>query len=279
MLILKNKKDISQYLTKIKPHAKVGLVPTMGALHQGHISLIEAAKRKCDITICSIYVNPTQFNDITDLEKYPRTIEKDIEQLTISGCDVLYLPETSDIYTDKTDYSFDLQGIDTRWEGPLRPGHFSGVVNICYRLFDACKPNEVFFGQKDFQQCAVIQAMIRHYQMPIHFNRCEIVREDDGLAMSSRNIRLSEEQRIQSRAIPLYMRKALTRKDELMPEKLSEWLTKTLNEQPGLTVDYAAIVDTIDLKPAIDWKWETAIIVACKIGELRLIDNIIIPAK
>ncbi len=279
MLILKNKKDIQQYIAKIKTKASVGFVPTMGALHQGHISLVKKSKNKCDITICSIYVNPTQFNDVTDLEKYPKIIESDIEQLALNGCDVLYMPETNDIYSNDIDYSFDLQGIEKRWEGPLRPGHFEGVINICYRLFEVCKPNEVFFGQKDFQQCAVIQSMIRHYKLPIIFNSCEIVRELDGLAMSSRNIRLSTEQRGQSSAIPLYMKKAVLLKEDYTPEKLSEWLTQTLNAQLGLQVDYAAVVDTIDLKPAIDWKWETAILVACKVGNIRLLDNIIIPAK
>ncbi|MBI3233129.1 MAG: pantoate--beta-alanine ligase [Bacteroidetes bacterium] len=279
MIIFKRKQDLEAYIQLHAQHKQIGFVPTMGALHNGHISLLKESIKKCDITICSIYVNPTQFNDKADLEKYPKPIEADIEKLTINGCDILYTPTTEDIYSSDEDYSFNLGGIDSMWEGPLRPGHFSGVINICKRLFDIVKPNQVFFGQKDFQQCAVIKKMISHYKMKIIFNECDIIREEDGLAMSSRNVRLSVLERQQAKAIPTILHKAVKLKNDFTPEKLSNWIVKELNNSEGCSVDYACVVDTIDLKPATTWNWETAIIVAVKVGSIRLLDNIKISVK
>lgn len=279
MIIFKVGQQLSKYLSSLNNTITIGFVPTMGALHQGHLSLIAESKKKCQLTVCSIYVNPTQFSEISDLDAYPKPIEADIELLEMAGCDILYIPSTEDIYTDSKDFSFDLNGLDSRWEGPLRPGHFNGVLNICKRLFDLVKPSEVFFGQKDLQQCAVIRKLIRHEHSQIIFNQCPIIREKDGLAMSSRNIRLSDQARKQAPAISELMNAALLKVVDIKPEALGVWLTSQLNAIEGISVEYAVVVDTIDLKPAIDWNWPTALLVTCKVGGVRLLDNILIDSK
>ncbi len=274
MLIFKKQSDLRNWISR-QGKVCIGFVPTMGALHRGHISLIEQSKRECELTVCSIFVNPTQFNDPADLVKYPRPIGYDIELLQQAGCDALYLPEYTDLYETNDLLQTDLGGLDTLWEGEQRPGHFLGMVTVVKKLFDAVQPTHVFFGQKDFQQCSVIRKMMRNFQMQMSFRMCDIIREDDGLAMSSRNIRLSAEERKTASNIYKTLSTATIKKETLSPEMLGQWATKELGNA-GMVVEYAAIVDTTDLKPATTWEWPTVLLVAVKLPSVRLIDNILL---
>jgi pantoate--beta-alanine ligase len=204
MILLKKAEDLSRWLEKRRSEGRtIGFVPTMGALHEGHISLIDISKKAMDITVCSIFVNPTQFNDPKDFQKYPITIEKDILMLEQAGTDVLYLPELSDIYpggvTDLEQY--DLGSLETLLEGAFRPGHFQGVCQVMRRLLEAVRPDGLFMGQKDYQQCMVVRRLLEIMGMPPVLHPSPIIREADGLAMSSRNVRLTTEQRAKATTI------------------------------------------------------------------------------
>ena len=205
MILFRDSIEIKEFLvSKSRQNVSIGFVPTMGALHLGHISLIEEAKEKCDLVVASIFVNPTQFNNTKDLETYPRTIESDIVKLSNAGCDVLFHPEVGNMYLEgeqklkSNDYGYFIEIL----EGLKRPGHFDGVVTILTKLFNIINPNQVFFGQKDYQQCLVAETLIKRDFPDIILNRCKIIREADGLAMSSRNSRLSVEER--QSAIKIY---------------------------------------------------------------------------
>lgn len=279
MYIFQKQADLIHWRKHLEINSAVGFIPTMGALHKGHLSLIQSAHQQCDWIVASIFVNPTQFNNPEDLEKYPRQPEKDIEMLEKSGCHAVYLPDVSDIYDSDTNYDFDLGTTGNVFEGPLRPGHFNGVVNVCKRLFEIISPTDVYFGQKDFQQCAVINKMISHYKMEIRFHRCEIIRESDGLAMSSRNVRLNPSERILAPKLYELMSGLVKNAYQSSPEELCEKLQLQISEIPAFSIEYIAVVDSVDLKPAVNWNWETVLLVACKFGPIRLLDNIIIPAK
>ena len=211
MIIFNSVKSLENHLTDLqKQHKTIGFAPTMGALHMGHISLISIAKAQCDIVVSSIFVNPTQFNDLADLDKYPRTMDADIALLEKADCDILFAPEVNEIYSEdelnvkrnhKEDFSWtqgktvDFGLLDKVMEGAHRPGHFNGVAQVVSKLFRVVNPNKAFFGQKDFQQLSIIKSMVKQLEMPIEIIACPIVREEDGLAMSSRNRRLSDEER------------------------------------------------------------------------------------
>lgn len=278
MYIFRKKAALSLWLSQLESGRSIGFVPTMGALHEGHMSLITSAKQNCDCVVASVFVNPTQFNNTEDLDKYPRDPAQDIEMLTKAGCDALYLPEVADVYDSKEDFAFDLGNIGQVFEGPLRPGHFSGVVNVCKRLFDLVRPTDVFFGQKDFQQCAVIQKMLLHYQLKINFHRCPIVREPDGLAMSSRNVRLDPESRLLAPTLFRIMSEMTASAHQYAPESLTERIQNQLKKYPEFVVDYVALVDTSDLNPIYQWNRESVLLVTVILGKVRLLDNIILPA-
>ncbi|MDA9554830.1 pantoate--beta-alanine ligase, partial [Pelobium sp.] len=187
MKIIKTQLELSNYLQSLREKGlSIGLVPTMGALHQGHISLIEECKATCDTTVVSIFVNPTQFNNPDDLLKYPKPIEKDIQMLQQANCDVLFLPEVEEMYAKNEEWSYEVGDLDSILEGEFRPGHYKGVTQIVYKLFKAVKPNYAFFGQKDYQQFLVIKKMNEDFKLGIHLVPCPIIRENDGLALSSR---------------------------------------------------------------------------------------------
>lgn len=279
MYIFHRKADLIQWRKQLDGSAPIGFVPTMGALHAGHISLIHMALQQCQYVVASVFVNPTQFNNPEDLEKYPRDAARDIEMLTLAGCHALYIPEVSDIYDSNDNYAFDLGNIGQVFEGPLRPGHFDGVVNVCKRLFDIVSPTDVYFGQKDFQQCAVIRKMILHYRLKMHFHRCPIIREPDGLAMSSRNVRLNTSERKLASKLYECMSSAVKDVYNYTPEQICEKLFDQISGYPEFSIEYISVVDTLDLKPATHWSWETVLLVTCKLGSIRLLDNIIIPAK
>lgn len=279
MISFKLSAHFHHYLNALRGENKrIGFIPTMGALHQGHLSLIQASKTENDITVCSIFVNPTQFNNADDLKNYPRTIEKDLELLTSVGCDVVFIPDVKEVYADKADYAFDLGVADKVMEATHRPGHFNGVINVVKRLFDLVQPNKAYFGQKDFQQCLVIKKMVDHYAMPVELVFCATTRETDGLAMSSRNMRLSTEERQIAPYIYKVLQGAKTQFADTSPYELKNWVSHELLKQPMLELEYFDVCDAATLSPLQSWD-DAQNIVACiavHLGPVRLIDNILL---
>lgn len=281
MQIIKQRNQLTPISNQLKAEgAKIGFVPTMGALHQGHISLVEASKKRANITIVSIFVNPTQFNDPKDLEKYPRPIEQDIRMLEAAGCDILYLPEASDIYgpvTQVTD-KFDLAGLDLELEGASRPGHFAGVAQVVKILLEITRPDILFLGQKDFQQCLILTQLINSLKMPVELVMCPIYREPHGLAMSSRNVRLNPQIRQKAGAIYASLQYAAAMVNILTPQEIQQAATAALNTIEGFNVDYFLLLNADNLKPITP---ETpanriVIITAVIVDGVRLLDNMVI---
>lgn len=282
MIIFKKAADLRHYLAEQKKRKRsVGFAPTMGALHQGHISLLEASKKDNDITISSIFINPAQFNDPADFEKYPVTIEKDIYMLEKAGCDILFLPSVREIYPDgfTNHKQYDLGQLETLLEGKFRPGHFQGVCMVVERLLNIVCPGKLYLGQKDYQQCMVITRLIQlmGIEKDTTLVVCPTLREPDGLAMSSRNIRLNEEER--KRAVAIY--NVLTGiKNNLQPSSLINLINKAVEElaAKGFRVDYVEIADAITLEPVTEWdgRQKLVALVAAFNNEVRLIDNMLI---
>lgn len=259
----------------------IGLVPTMGALHAGHVSLIERARKENDIVVVSVFVNPTQFNNPEDLRTYPRTEEADCEKLESVGVDYAFIPTVEEIYPEEDTRVFDLGPVADVMEGAMRPGHFNGVAQIVSKLFYAVEPNKAYFGEKDFQQIAVIRAMERQIKTGIEIIDVPIVREDDGLAMSSRNRRLTESQRKNAPKIWETLSKSYIFAKDHSVEETINFVIDTLNKIPEFKVEYYEIVDGDTLQPIKDWK-ETKRPVGCIAtfcGEIRLIDNITYSVK
>ncbi|MES2828536.1 MAG: pantoate--beta-alanine ligase [Bacteroidota bacterium] len=258
-------------------HQKIALVPTMGALHKGHVSLIDIAKHHADVIVCSIFVNPTQFTDPKDLEKYPRPLAHDIEMLRSAGCDLVFMPSVKEMYPEPENWHIDLGPAEFLLEGEFRKGHYQGVTQIVKKLFDAVEPDVAFFGQKDFQQVLMIRNMVSQFSMPVELISCPIIREEDGLAMSSRNIHLTPADR--QRALVLY--KALTYvKDHFATYSLPELLEKAkeiIQSAPGVELDYFTIANQETLLPASDNQEANLVaLVAAKVGQTRLIDNVLL---
>jgi pantoate--beta-alanine ligase len=256
---------------------KIALVPTMGALHKGHVSLIEVAQQHADLVVCSIFVNPTQFTDPKDLEKYPRPLEHDIKMLEDAGCNVVFMPSVQEMYPETEHWHIDLGPAEFLLEGEFRRGHYQGVTQIVKKLFDAVDPDIALFGQKDYQQVLMIKNMVAHFQMPITLISCPIIREDDGLAMSSRNIHLTAEDRQHS----LVLSQALTYvKDHFEEQSLEELLQNAgamINKVPGVKLDYFTIANGETLQPALNKDQSNLIaLVAAKVGHTRLIDNMLL---
>jgi len=279
MYIFKTVQDLQHYINTQKKQTKqVGFVPTMGALHRGHLSLVQSAFENCDLVVCSIFVNPTQFGDATDLAKYPRPIESDIQKLEQLGCSVLFLPDVAEVYPkDLKIPSFDLKGLDTNMEGAHRPGHFTGVVQVIHRFLDIVQPDYLYMGQKDYQQFAVIKHVLQLMSSPIQLIRVPIAREEDGLAMSSRNIRLSPEGRKKAQLISKMLFAA---KEQATSMTLKEVQKRALAfiSQHQLEIDYFTIIDGDSLK-SIDSFDKATIVTACttvRIDGVRLLDNIIL---
>jgi pantoate--beta-alanine ligase len=264
---------------------KIGFVPTMGALHEGHLTLVLDALEENDIVVCSIFVNPTQFNDPNDLKKYPRPIEKDIQMLESVGCQILFLPEVEEIYPPTlVEPEFDLNGLDLPMEGAKRPGHFQGVVRVVYRLLDIVKPDSLYMGQKDFQQYAIIAQMLRQMNSGIRLLRVPIVRETDGLAMSSRNVRLSKEGRKLAPVLYKVLQEVeyyVNSQPFPIPKKATE-LAMGLFQQHGIEhIDYFEIVDAETLHELHSFE-DSNFAVVCAvivIDGVRLLDNVILFEK
>lgn len=257
---------------------KIGFVPTMGALHQGHISLIEESQKMSDFTVCSIFVNPTQFNDPEDLKKYPRPIEQDIKMLETAHCDVLYLPSESDIYPEKIQIkeTFYVDGLDTVLEGASRPGHFSGVMQVVKILLEHVQPDLLFLGQKDYQQFLILSKMVQLLHLKTEVVRCNIYREKSGLAMSSRNIRLSADARMKAGLIYATLKYAASLLPLFNIFEIKQLCFHLLNAPQNFHADYFEILDAKTLKEISDSTTEYIIITSVIVEGVRLIDNILI---
>lgn len=294
MIIFNSAQQLKIYLNSARDqHYSVGFVPTMGALHRGHISLINIAKIQSDLVVCSIFVNPTQFNDLSDLQNYPRNFEADCKLLETAHCDILFTPEVSELYTfeelelkkekieDKSwteGTTVDFGPLVEVMEGAHRPGHFNGVAQVVSKLFRIVEPDKAFFGQKDFQQLAVIRKMVKQLNMPTEIFACPIVREKNGLAMSSRNERLSAE----DRDIASIISKTLFEVKELQTIKtiaeLKSFAETKLKTDPKIELEYFEISDAESLQPITDYKQAQSAVacVALKLGNVRLIDNVVL---
>lgn len=280
MKIFRTKQELQQELSGIRKESKViTLVPTMGALHEGHLSLINYAKPSTDVTICSIFVNPTQFNDPKDLEKYPRPIENDIALLESVGCDILFLPSVEEMYPENDpQWQIDLGDLDRIWEGEHRPGHFQGVTQIVYKLFDLVKPNQACFGQKDFQQVMVIQRMLEIKNLDIKLLICPIVRNEKGLALSSRNARLTEAGKENALTLIKSLRYI---KDNLVTQSVEELLEGAkaiIASNPEVELEYLSICETKSLTPVtkLEEGKKYVGLIAAWVENVRLIDNILL---
>lgn len=276
MLVLETLRGFQQSLkTAIQTNKKIGFVPTMGALHEGHLSLITKAKETCDLVVASIFVNPTQFNNPADLDKYPRMPEEDAALLESVGCDFLFLPTTESIYPEGYEHlKMDLAPLDEVMEGKYRPGHFAGVIDVVSRLFDIVKPTHAFFGRKDFQQVMIIKYMTKKLNLPIEIVVGETIREQSGLAMSSRNLRLSEQQKQQATVIYETLSFGKEMAPFLSPQEVLIEMISILEVSP-LELEYLEIVDAETLLPLTDfWLPGATACVVAYCGEVRLIDNL-----
>ena len=278
MITLYTIKDLQKAVSTSKNEEKtIGFVPTMGALHEGHISLVKKCCEQNDVCIVSIFVNPTQFNNPTDLEKYPRTIEEDTKILKEAGANIVFVPSVQEIYPEPDNRQFDFGLLDKVMEGKFRPGHFNGVAQVVSRLFDIVKPDRAYFGEKDFQQLAIIRQMVRQLNIPVEIVPMPIRREDSGLAMSSRNQRLTDDQKTEAVNIYRILSESKALYNQKTVEEVRTWVVESINKIAFLEVEYFEVVDGNTLQQIVDWK-DTDYAVGCITvfcGEVRLIDNII----
>ena len=277
MKIVNNIKDLKGYLAEEKQNNKqIGFVPTMGALHEGHLSLVKRCVEENDVCVVSIFVNPTQFNDKHDLETYPRTLDKDCALLEPTGCKYVFAPSVEEMYPEPDTRTFDFGTVSAVMEGARRPGHFNGVAQIVSKLFYAVEPDNAYFGEKDFQQIAVIRAMVNQLNIPVKINACPILREAAGLALSSRNVRLTPEQRQKAPLIARTLKESTNFAPEKSVQEVIDYVVNTINADPVMRVEYYEIVDGNTMESIQSWSDTTypvgCITVYC--GEVRLIDNI-----
>lgn len=254
----------------------IGFVPTMGALHAGHRSLVERARRECATVVVSVFVNPTQFNDKTDLKNYPRTPEADLRLLEEVGADYVFMPSVEEVYPEPDTRTFDFGMIDKVMEGATRPGHFNGVAQVVSRLFDLVKPAKAYFGEKDFQQIAVIREMVRQLRIPVEIIPCPIVRGEDGLALSSRNTLLDTDHRSAAPHIYEVLKASVEESRHKTPAQLTAWVTEQVESNPLLKVIYFQTVDAATMQQVRTWEESPAVqgCIAVQAGDIRLIDNI-----
>lgn len=260
--------------------SSIGFAPTMGALHEGHLSLIRRSNEDHNVTVCSIFVNPTQFNDPSDLLKYPRAEDEDLFRLERAGCPVVFVPSENEVYPQGLDAGpqFDFGYLDQVMEGEFRPGHFKGVAQVVYRLLRIVSPDALYMGQKDFQQLAIVGEMLRQAALPVRLVMCPTVREPSGLAMSSRNTRLTEEQRSRAALVHQALQKIRDRATEVPLPQLEAEAFQTLSAEPGFRPEYVRIVDGRSLRPVSGYGASDFIVacVATWVGDVRLIDNEVI---
>src|SRR6478609_5433994 len=277
MHVFKEIKPLRAFLKDKWNFISIGLVPTMGALHAGHLSLIKASKDENKLTICSIFVNPTQFNNPSDLEKYPRTLNSDLQLLEQTGCDIVFAPDRIEMYQNASNLKFDFGQLDKILEGEFRPGHFSGVALVVSKLFHIVQPTIAYFGQKDFQQFKIIEKLIEELKFDIHLKRMPVFREADGLAMSSRNMRLTETER--KKAIVLYesliaSKKLLTQGKSILHAK--EFVKQKWESIAGIKLDYFELADSENLNLLETVTGKSVLLIAGFVGEVRLIDNLLL---
>lgn len=256
---------------------KIGFVPTMGALHKGHMSLVERCRCECDVVVVSLFVNPTQFNDLNDLKNYPRTPEADAEMLHERGADLIFTPEVTEMYPEKDTRLFEFGTLESVMEGALRPGHFNGVAQIVSKFFDVVKPDKAYFGEKDFQQLAIIRQLVKQLGDKVEIVGCPIIRAEDGLALSSRNALLSPNGRKIAPYIYKVLKDASARCSKMSPDELEKWVIEELEKHPEFDVDYFNIVDALTMSKVTSWS-ESDTIQGCTAvrveNGIRLIDNI-----
>lgn len=273
MKIVKNSKDLTEIIHQFKLMGSVGFVPTMGALHEGHLSLVNSCRETMEFCVVSIFVNPKQFNNLEDLESYPSTLNEDLELLKESGVDLVFVPTEEEIYGDYEGVDLDLGILDLVMEGKNRPGHFKGVVDVVYRFFDLIKPDKAFFGLKDFQQVAVIKKMVSEFKLAIDVVPVPTKRELSGLAMSSRNLRLSDLDKKKAVVIYESMKLAKEWKSFFTVEEVIQKVTNTIDRK-GLVTEYVAVVDNRTLEPEINWSEFSHMCVVADCSGVRLIDNL-----
>lgn len=277
MKVIHTIKDLQAELSVLKAQGKkVGLVPTMGALHAGHASLVKRSVNENEVTVVSVFVNPTQFNDKNDLVKYPRTLDADCKLLEACGATYTFAPSVEEMYPEPDTRQFSYAPLDTVMEGAFRPGHFNGVCQIVSKLFEAVKPHRAYFGEKDFQQLAIIREMVRQMQFDLEIVGCPIVREEDGLALSSRNARLSAEERENALKISQTLFKSRTFAATHTVSETQKFVEDAIVAAPGLRLEYFEIVDGNTLQKVGNWD-QTSYAVGCITvfcGDVRLIDNI-----
>ncbi len=252
----------------------VGFVPTMGALHAGHLSLVRRAREECQIVAVSVFVNPTQFNDPEDLRRYPRTPEADLELLSAAGADIVFMPSVDEIYPESDTRVFDFGMLDKVMEGATRPGHFNGVAQVVSRLFNLVQPERAYFGEKDFQQIAIIRQMVHQLDMPVRIISVPIVREEDGLAMSSRNALLSPAARKSAPLIYRALTEGVAYAETHAPAEVEQFVIDMIDANPELKVIYFNLVDSQTLQPVSSWDGSVRGCVAVQAGNVRLIDNV-----
>ena len=267
--------DLKQALASVDK-TKIGFVPTMGALHEGHRSLVERARQECEVVVVSVFVNPTQFNDKEDLRRYPRTPEADMAILEAAGADYVFMPTVEEVYPEPDTRIFDFGLIDKVMEGATRPGHFNGVAQVVSRLFDMVNPAKAYFGEKDFQQIAVIKAMVEQLKLEVEIVECPIIRDADGLALSSRNTLLTPEHRAAAPHIYQTLKQCAAKSAELTPAQLTEWVIKEVEQNPLLKVIYFQAVDALTMQQVSDWEQSNRIqgCIAVQAAQIRLIDNV-----
>jgi pantoate--beta-alanine ligase len=274
--VFKDKSALSAFLSD---KSKVGFVPTMGALHNGHVSLIKLSVNQCETTVCSIFVNPAQFNDKNDLLNYPRTTEKDLALLKEAGCDAVFIPEVEEIYPPNLPMQhYDFGAIEKVMEGEHRPGHFNGMANVVQRLFEIVKPHFAFFGEKDFQQLCVVKQLVKLLNLPIIIVPCAIVREEDGLAMSSRNMLLTPEERVQAAGIFNTLSAIKIESKTASSQELLQLAIENFKKYPLITPEYIqfAYADNLEKLELHDKSRAAMLFIAVKLGRVRLIDNMLI---
>jgi pantoate--beta-alanine ligase len=280
MNVLKTCEDLRKYVDAHSVAGNtIGFVPTMGALHNGHVSLLTRSVEENDVSIVSIFVNPIQFNNKEDLRMYPRTIDKDIALLEAAGCNAVFVPEVSEMYPegDIVAEKYDFGTLETVMEGKFRPGHFNGVAVVVKRLFDIAKPTRAYFGLKDFQQLAIIKSLVNQYNIPVKIVPCEIVREDDGLAMSSRNERLKADEREQAAVISHTLFDAVQYVNKKSVDEVKKIVINAINSVPLLSVEYFDLVDAASLQSIEKWNDAESVVgcIAVNVGDVRLIDAVL----
>jgi len=269
--------DIRSMLLKEKKNGKtIGFVPTMGALHEGHLQLMRRAKEENDLLVVSVFVNPIQFNNPEDLKKYPRDVDKDKALLESVNCDVLFLPEVEEMYPEEVTKKYDFGDLETVMEGASRQGHFNGVGVVVSKLFDICIPHKAYFGEKDFQQLAIINKLVEIESIPVEIVPCPIVREKDGLAMSSRNERLTPEERESAPYIYEVLQMAKDARNMLCPNILRQYVVNQFSDRTEFDLEYFELADDKNLQPIKSFNNDIGTIgfIAVNLGKVRLIDNI-----